>query len=495
MRGWFVILAVLGFVAAACSSEPAASTDYQELEQRLAAVEEGVDQIASQIGSQSWTNPSEPVQLWVEPATVPAEVGVVTVTVHGEGFISTSGIWVMPCPEVGAEVDPSNWPEPQPTQEGEMIDVSPCPDSSMQDHRIDVSTAEFTIELDVPITAAAINEGGIVITTGDIWLPVWANVLLEVSPPSTVSAIGFDWRIEDVGGYITYPSAYDDGYVALLDGLVASSSDGITWEVWDNQPGGGDLQFPCGTQSGLAYHSGNLIFVGHGYEDPDTTANPLTPRIFLAQPDRSWAEIAVEPGSEDPIGHYPLISVNGETLVVSTNQGAWSVTADGAPAFDSIDQGLVGRQWDHTVEPLWIGIEPPPTEELLAIEQNDGTMVAIDMKGNAWTSSNGEDWNQTARIAVERDCAEGTTDGATPGNLEAGPLGWFAAGSNCTNSVIWHSADGTNWHTIDNIEGMDAFGIMVPFPPVFLIETERILIYAKQITGLPTSVWVGTTTG
>lgn len=84
----------------------------------------------------------------------------------------------------------------------------------------------------------------------------------------------------------------------------------------------------------------------------------------------------------------------------------------------------------------------------------------------------------------------------TPQVVETGGLGWFAAGSWCAPTVVWYSPDGVQWHTIDNIEGLAGFDIMIPRPPVLVVEDQQVLIYGNladfsQGRGSP-AVWIGT---
>ena len=310
-----------------------------------------------------------------------------------------------------------------------------------------------------------------------------ANEANVIAPPE------FDWQIHDVGGYVTYPTTVSDGYVGLLDGLVASSDDGISWEVWDSQPADGDLATLVTVERALAYHDNSLFFISRSHQDQ-------TPRVFVAQPDRSWTEIAVESGSDPSDDYHPLVSVGSNGLVVSTARGTWIVSLDGARTLSKDQQIVPTLQWDYTVEPSWTNLDPP-TPDVRGIEVRDGTMVAIDWNGNAWMSANGEAWNPIPRIATDGDlsCISPTPDAVAPMNIETGPLGWFAAGASCKTPTIWYSSNGIDWHIIDNIEDMDVFDIFLPYPPVFLVQDDRVFIYAKQPGARqPTSLWIGTPT-
>jgi len=117
----------------------------------------------------------------------------------------------------------------------------------------------------------------------------------------------------------------------------------------------------------------------------------------------------------------------------------------------------------------------------------------------AYTSTDGNTWTPIEPITAPADASlcDPKPPAIIPEVVETGPLGWFAAGSGCAPGVIWYSSDGLEWHQLDGIEGLAEWDLSVPLPPTFLIEEERVLIYAAQDSPGESSwtVWVGEPSG
>ena len=111
-----------------------------------------------------WTAPVAPITLTLDPAVVPAEIGTVTVTVTSR--LDDDLIWVLVCRGARGFVSPADWPTES------VIVGEVCGDVSHAAGTLVNPTIEdggFTAILQVPIDAQAIEDGGVVITTGDIW--------------------------------------------------------------------------------------------------------------------------------------------------------------------------------------------------------------------------------------------------------------------------------------------------------------------------------------
>jgi hypothetical protein len=127
-----------------------------------------------------WKGPIEPITLTLDPPTVPAEIGVIDVTVTGRPYDS---IWLMVCAGARGVVSPEDWPDTD-TWNGDMAAV--CGDVSRGSGTLVNPTIDddgrFEAILRVPIDAQAIDDGGVVISAGDIWVVLRGNALLRIGP-------------------------------------------------------------------------------------------------------------------------------------------------------------------------------------------------------------------------------------------------------------------------------------------------------------------------
>jgi hypothetical protein len=291
----------------------------------------------------------------------------------------------------------------------------------------------------------------------------------------------FAWVAHELPGIITFPARFDDGYVALLDGQVAGSPDGTTWTLWPNQPFDPPPDFGELTRRGLSVDAGEVVFI--------VRRPGPTPRAFGAGSDRIWREITVEPATRATGGDLS-ITTGDAGLVMSLGDEGWVRSGDGFEAHPIDDSLVSDLGWGQDVEPIWTDIRLPDDPEeawdiIRAIGEKDSRFVAFsapDPGPYAWTSTDGQNWTSIDPViapSMNRGCNL-EVSAITPEIIETGGLGWFAAGSFCDPTVIWHSSDGIDWRQLTELNGIGAFDTFVPIPPVFLIEDEQVFIYSHQ---------------
>ncbi len=180
----------------------------------------------------------------LDPPTVPAEIGVVDVAVTGRSYDS---FWVAVCAGARGIVNPDDWSVPDDMEvPGEF-----CGDVSIDNGTVVNPTTDdewFRAILRVPIDAQAIEDGGVVITAGDLWSPLRGNVLLRVGPDDELSAwewlyqhqysttvlesIITDWGAFEAGFNTTYQEHEncDQAYAAAEEAMRES------WDIeWDSE--------------------------------------------------------------------------------------------------------------------------------------------------------------------------------------------------------------------------------------------------------------------
>ena len=346
-----------------------------------------------------------------------------------------------------------------------------------------------------------------VVVGGFVWLigGTGSDVIDEptsttAAPPSTTSPattataappVGsfgtFGWERHDVGELITYAAPWRDGYVALRGDRVASSADGITWEEWPEQPFD-ELTDRYGTQLALTIDDGDVVVV--------VAESGVRLRAFASKGDEPWRNLTFEPGEVAYEGRPLAVIVNRDDGVYVRLKATYLRQGDSFIATPLPDDlASVGWAWAH-VTPSWNGITLP--EDTRAIGEKDGRFTAFTGPGETWTSSDGTTWRSIEPVAAPfnaTDCGP-AVPAITPEVVETGGLGWFAAGSSCAPTVVWHSPDGVQWQTIGNIEGLSGFDIFVPFPPFIVVDDRRVLIYGNlydDTPGRPSgAVWIGT---
>ena len=125
-----------------------------------------------------WMDNRWGVLLSVTPPLLAPVPGTYEVTVHGFHSGEQGGVWVTSCPGAHGEVDVNAW---QPAEVPGSLE-SMC--ALTDDHHVargDFVDGAFEAMVQIEIDEAAIEEGGVVITTGDMWVPVAGNVLLRIA--------------------------------------------------------------------------------------------------------------------------------------------------------------------------------------------------------------------------------------------------------------------------------------------------------------------------
>lgn len=181
------------------------------------------------------------VLLTVDPPTLPPVPGTYDVTVHGFRTGESGGVWVTACPQARGIVDPAAWP----AQDSGI--ASFCGVEEAQIGTGEFTNGTFTTTLQVEVDQAGIDDGGIVITTGHMFMPVTGNVLIRITDdegtPLEQAYDGLD--LTRLTGLITYwppfvdtfNTAYatlancDDAY-ALATAAQNTYQDALT--QWDN---------------------------------------------------------------------------------------------------------------------------------------------------------------------------------------------------------------------------------------------------------------------
>jgi hypothetical protein len=460
-----------------------------------------------------WTAPADPVTLTLDPAVVPAEIGTVTVTVTGRSY---DDIWVMVCRGAHGFVDPADWPTES------VIAGEACGNVSSEDGTLVNPTIEggvFTATLQVPIDAQAIEDGGVVIATGDIGSALRGNALLQITdgpedkvaaewldtvdpavttaPPAATTTIAapsggssgtFGWERHDVGELITHAAPWRDGYVALRGDRVASSADGITWEEWPEQPFD-ELTDRYGSQLALTIDDGDVVVV---VAEPGDRL-----RAFASQGDEPWRNLTFEPGEVATDARALAVIVNRDDGVYVRLKATYLRQGDSFIATPLPEDLVYVPSWNQVAH-SWNGITLP--EYTRALGEKDGRFTAFTWpsSGETWTSTDRRAWQSIEPVRAPWTSAScgPSVPAITPEVVETGGLGWFAVGSFCAPTVVWYSTDGVQWQTIDNIEGLSGFDIWVPFAPSMVVDDRRVLIYGNlddDTPGRPNgAVWIGT---
>lgn len=156
---------------------------------------EGVDP-SDETPASLWMNNRWGVMLSVAPPLLPPVPGTFEVTVHGFHAGEQNGVWVTSCPGAKGVVDVDLW---EPTDDGIGALCALGEDHPVATGDFIDGVFETTIRID--IDESAIEDGGVVITAGDIWVPVAGNVLLRITDqPSTA------W--EGAQGHLNLPSLF-----------------------------------------------------------------------------------------------------------------------------------------------------------------------------------------------------------------------------------------------------------------------------------------------
>jgi len=349
--------------------------------------------------------------------------------------------------------------------------------------------------------------------------PTTTTTMEPIPEPETISTLSrlgrMTWQLHDLDFMVTHVGSFADGYAALLydslshrpeyrgiaePAIVATSEDGVVWTPLPVQPGGTE---PFTAQM-LMVDDDRLLVVGRPYTE---SGAPRTDEISAFVWERgAWNEFAIHVpigsltrGGELDAGYF----ADGTPVFLSRRGGAWYQSDDG---FDYIPAAT--ERWPNfllrfdTIE-VWTtdsGITMP-TSTIATVIEHDGRFVAVGTPGSggqAWTSTDGENWVRIDRIAA----AWGDTQAdivVSPEIIDAGDLGWVAVGAWTGTGAVWVSSDGISWGLLDDVPGPAGWDVRIPWPPATVVDDERILIYGRAHDAvLPSSasmVWVGTVDG
>ena len=335
-----------------------------------------------------------------------------------------------------------------------------------------------------------------------------------------LTADSFSWTRHDLAGYVTYPTAWHGGYVALVDDQVASSSDGVRWQPWPNQPPIDDRSL----MRGLVVDGGRVVVIS------DLNANgtypPTLPALsaFASNGEGTWQRLDIDhPTTTANQGWNSFLSTNGDQFIVTAGSGAWTLDGNHLTAMESgAKLVLTAGGMRQTVERAWVDsdITLPDTRHTSGFGERAGRFVAfasVPFDGvHTWTSTEGHLWQNLPPVSIPWDadvCREWIdanassfpevvvpaakdyayaecddswrTNPVVPSVVATGPLGWFATGAPATfeaPTFLWFSPDGLTWQVIDSIDRL----VYTPqdwtsTPPIVLVEANRVLIYGSSM--------------
>lgn len=345
------------------------------------------------------------------------------------------------------------------------------------------------------VVALAVGGTAFFVTAGGDGAPVAGPAS---TPLDTAGPLELTWTQHQLDGRITYPARWKEGYVGLLDGVVATSPDGaVDWTVLTSQP-------PMLSGSSAGDWSAIALVV---VEDDLVVIDAREGRPIAAQRSddgAAWRDVpfvgATAPGSE---GSLVSVLASEEVGLVAVRDSyesgwtrdAWALSGDAfVPAPDLLAIAAMPLpSWSADVRPAPMNVVPPAGVAVVAerggrytgFVGEDGVEAGRAM---AYTSVDGRSWDPIAPVAADvvAECNElEWRRTVTPDIVETGPLGWFAAGSDgCVSGVMWQSGNGLDWHRIAELDQIHAWVFQAafpsPFPPVFLVEEERVVVYAAQ---------------
>ena len=291
-----------------------------------------------------------------------------------------------------------------------------------------------------------------------------------------VEIVDMDWDITPLGHYITYPSPYDGGYMALMNGHVATSPDALSWEIMATQPFTTDPEPE--SQRMLAVTPDGPIAVSS------------TSGAFIFRNAR-WEAITIEGLPAAPIiedGYPVYIGLIDDTATLTIgNHAYWLFDGEMFRSAPEIAEMTWSNVWNRVA--YVTEIPPPPTltadRFVYGAARWEGRVVALGWPEDdapAWTTiDQGQTWTPVPMLGADWNGAGcgPLVPQLTPQVIEVGPLGWVAAGSWCAPPVWWYSPDGISWDQFQNQPDVAGWDIMVPFPPSILVEDNRIIIYGR----------------
>lgn len=324
----------------------------------------------------------------------------------------------------------------------------------------------------------------------------------QTAAPPVPGSDGFTWSRHALDGPITYPAAWNDGYVAIRNGEIVVSPDGISdWNPWPDQPFDEPFDPERGDRRALVAHQGTLIAVA-STDAALSAARTADGRVWTVIPFGA-------PLAEAPDGSFSLHT--GAPGVVVLGSDAWVFSGGEFIPYPEPQALSVAEMWQADVSTIWHGDDVLWPGEVLAGAEKDGRLTGFgwlraritedDVEDldpplpAAYTSTDGNTWLPLDPVTAPADASlcDPKPPAIIPEIVETGPLGWFAAGSGCAPGIVWYSSDGVEWHRLDGLEGLAGWDILFPFAPTFLIEDRRVLIYATQDYPRESfwNVWVG----
>lgn len=357
-----------------------------------------------------WTGPVDPITLTLDPSVVPAEIGTVTVTVTGR---SHDDIWVLVCRGARGFVDPANWPT-ESVIVGEVCGEVSREEGTLVNPRIE--DGAFTATLQVPIDAQAIEDGGVVITTGDIMVQLRGNALLQIADDdAAVDAAEWLDDVSDVeiapdgsiivsgpSGIASLDAAGEWTLIDVTDLPEGSGLDGLPGRMIDMITIGSDGELWAAGSATSAVDDQEFGGTVNGWIDArfltwialrDCAATPCTWHVFTSDEildlEGGVGDIAVsEEGTVyASVGENLLLVYNGtewasHTVAGLSNVGPWSgsiaVTADGVVwAGTNAGRGLYSFNGNEFTR--------HPTDT--GLPSNDTFQVAAAPDGSIWVAT------------------------------------------------------------------------------------------------------------
>jgi hypothetical protein len=328
---------------------------------------------------------------------------------------------------------------------------------------------------------------------------------------------GFTWTRHPLDGPITYPTAWNGGYVAIRNGEIVFSPDGISdWNAWPHQPFEEQFDPERDDHRALVVHEGTLLAVVSTEESLSASATT---------DGQTWRDIPFEASVDQSRGRaFTLHTGAPGVFVIGTNarelsdneailSPAWVLSGDEFILYPEPQALFAPLMLPSDVSTIWHGDDVIWPGEIIAGAEKDGRLTGFGWQREtptadgvealdpplpvAYTSTDGNTWVSLDPVTAPADASlcEPKPPAVIPEIVETGPLGWFAAGSGCgVPGVIWASSDGLEWHQLDGIERLAGWDRFLPFAvPTFLIEEDRVLIYAAQDYPRESfwDVWVG----
>lgn len=167
-------------------------------------------------GAGLWMNTRGGTLLSVTPAVLVPVEGVFDVTVRGFAIGESGGVGIMACPGARGIVDPETWPG----WNGDLRVTCQVGEDANPPFVTSFEESTFETTLQVPVNKVAIEDGGVVIVAGNIWVPASGTILLRIAdepetPWETATATINVSRLTHVISYwppfiTTFNTTYDE---------------------------------------------------------------------------------------------------------------------------------------------------------------------------------------------------------------------------------------------------------------------------------------------